>query len=316
METLISIIVPCYNVESYLPICVDSILNQSYKNIEVWLVNDGSPDRCGDICDEYASKDDRIKVIHKSNGGLSDARNVAIDIASGEWITFIDSDDMVAPNYIERLVKIANDNGCKCSVVQPVSFIDGSLPVAKNAMAKVEVMNSMDAIAAMFYQTKLDTSAWNKLYHRSLFDSGIRYPKGYLFEDNPTTFRLLAECDKVAISNEQLYYYRVREGSIERQDFTPIKLDQGLEIIHMMETHPEITDKIKSAFRCKKASLALHFIMKMPLDYEKRQELWKYVTENRWSVIGDGKSRLKTRVGCLISYLGIRVMKRLFAITK
>ena len=315
-KPLISLIVPCYNVENYLLHCIGSLLSQSYKNLEILLVDDGSPDRCGEISEEYAKKDSRIKVIHKTNGGLSDARNVAIDIASGEWITFIDSDDMVAPNYIERLVKIANDNGCKCSVVQPVSFIDGSLPVAKNAMAKVEVMNSMDAIAAMFYQTKLDTSAWNKLYHRSLFDSGIRYPKGYLFEDNPTTFRLLAECDKVAISNEQLYYYRVREGSIERQDFTPNKLDQGLEVIHMMETHPEITDKIKSAFRCKKASLALHFIMKMPLDYEKRQELWKYVTENRWSVIWDGKARLKTRVGCLISYLGIRVMKRIFAITK
>lgn len=315
-KPLISLIVPCYNVENYLLHCIGSLLSQSYKNLEILLVDDGSPDRCGEISEEYAKKDSRIKVIHKTNGGLSDARNVAIDIASGEWITFIDSDDMVAPNYIERLVTIANDNGCKCSVVQPVSFIDGSLPVAKNAMAKVEVMNSMDAIAAMFYQTKLDTSAWNKLYHRSLFDSGIRYPKGYLFEDNPTTFRLLAECDKVAISNEQLYYYRVREGSIERQDFTPNKLDQGLEVIHMMETHPEITDKITSAFRCKKASLALHFIMKMPLDYEKRQELWKYVTENRWSVIWDGKARLKTRVGCLISYLGIRVMKRIFAITK
>lgn len=315
-DNMVSIIVPCYNVVSFVNACIDSILFQTYSNIEIILVDDGSPDRCGEICDEYASKDSRIKVIHKTNGGLSDARNVAIDIASGEWITFIDSDDMVAPNYIERLVTIANGNGCKCSVVQPVSFMDGSLPVAKNAMAKVEVMNSMDAIAAMFYQTKLETSAWNKLYHRSLFDSGIRYPKGYLFEDNPTTFRLLAECDKVAISNEQLYYYRVREGSIERQDFTPNKLDQGLEVIQMMETHPEITDEIMSAFKCKKASLALHFIMKMPLDYDKRQELWKYVTENRWSVIWNGKARLKTRIGCLISYLGIKTMKRIFALTK
>ena len=206
-EKKVTIIIPCYKVDEYITDCLECVIQQTYSELEIILVDDGSPDRCGDICDEYASKDDRIKVIHKSNGGLSDARNVAIDIASGDWITFIDSDDMVAPSYIERLVTIAHDNGCKCSVVQPVSFIDGSLPVAKNAMAKVEVMNSMDAIAAMFYQTKLDTSAWNKLYHRSLFDSGIRYPKGYLFEDNPTTFRLLAECNKVAISNEQLYYY-------------------------------------------------------------------------------------------------------------
>ena len=310
---IISIIVPCYNVEQYLSRCIESIQVQSYKNLEIILVEDGSPDQCGVICDEYAQKDNRIKVIHKQNGGLSDARNVAIDQATGEWISFVDSDDYIAPDYIATLYRLAVENDCKCSAVQPVAFLDGEQPIpGKNDSC--EVMSSTDAIAAMFYQTRLDTSAWNKLYHHSLFETGIRYPKGYLFEDNPTTYRLFALCEKIAVSKKQLYYYRLREGSIEGQDFTPNKLDQGLAIIRMMEFHPEITDKVHKALCCKQASLAFHFIMKMPSDYERRNDLWKYVTDNRWMVIWNNDARLKTRIGCLLSYLGIPLMKKIFKI--
>lgn len=113
---LISVIVPCYKVERYLPKCIDSILRQTYKNLEVILVDDGSPDRSGEICDTYATKDSRIVVIHKANGGLSDARNVGIDQAKGEWITFIDSDDFVSDSYVEVLFHLATDFSCECSV--------------------------------------------------------------------------------------------------------------------------------------------------------------------------------------------------------
>lgn len=308
---LISIIVPCYNVEQYLPQCIDSILCQTYYNLEIWLVDDGSPDNCGKICDSYAKKDRRIRVIHKLNGGLSDARNVAIEKASGEWISFIDSDDYVSPDYIKTLYDNAIDNDCKCSVVQPVSFYDGKEPIP-NMNDKVEVLTAQKAIEAMFYQTKIDTSAWNKLYHRSLFETGIRYPKGFLFEDNPTTFRLFALCGKIAVNSRQLYFYRLREGSIESQDFTSAKLDQGLAIIKMMEQYPDITNPIQDAFRCKQASLAFHFIMKMPYDYNKKNCLWKYVSDNRWMVILNRKARLKTRIGCLLSYLGVPIMKKIF----
>ena len=314
MNPLITVIVPCYNVEKYLPKCVDSIINQTYQNLEIILVDDGSPDNCGKVCDDYALKDARIKVIHKPNGGLSDARNVAIDIAKGEWITFVDSDDYVSLNYIETLYSLATSNNCQCSVVQPLSFYDGKIPKVISSNDKIEIMDNNEAISSLFYQTKLDTSAWNKLYHRSLFSTGIRYPKGFLFEDNPTTFRLLDKCEKVVVSQQKLYYYRLREGSIERQDFTPEKLDQGITILRMMDKHPEITNKFVDAFKCKKASLALHFIMKMPLEYKHKSDLWEYVTKNRWNVIWDNKARFKTRIGCLLSYLGIPIMKSIFKI--
>ena len=312
-EPLISVIVPIYKVEDYLDKCVESILAQTYKNLEVWLVDDGSPDRCGPMCDEWAKKDARIKVIHKPNGGLSDARNVAIDVATGEWIACIDSDDYVVEDYIETLLKLAVGNGAKCSVVQPALFHEGEEP-EKSKNESFEVMDRLDAISAMFYQTKLDTSAWGKLYHRSLFKTGIRYPKGLLFEDNPTTYRLMYLCDKVAVSQKKLYNYLLRANSIEGADFTPVKLDQGLEILGLLQQYPEITNQVEKAHKCKLASLAFHFIMKMPVNYTRKNELWKYVKNNRFGVILDGNARMKTRVGCALSYLGIPLMKKVFAL--
>ena len=113
LQPLISVIVPCYNVEEYLPKCIESILNQTYRNLEILLVDDGSPDNCGRICDEYAAKDSRIRIIHKKNGGLSDARNAALDVMTGEYVTFIDSDDYVSDDYVEYLYKIIKESGVK-----------------------------------------------------------------------------------------------------------------------------------------------------------------------------------------------------------
>lgn len=310
-QRLISVIVPIYKVEDYLDKCVESILTQTYKNLEVWLVDDGSPDRCGEMCDEWAKKDSRIKVIHKPNGGLSDARNAAIDVANGEWILCVDSDDYISVDCIETLAKLALENDAECSVIQPLEFEEGCTTKPSEADG-IEVMDGIEAIRGMFYQTKLETSAWGKLYHRSLFEDGIRYPKGLLFEDNPTTYRLLYKSKKVAVSQRKLYYYLLRANSIEGADFTPAKLDQGLQILALMQTHPEITDEVGKAFRCKLASLAFHFVMKMPKDYARKDELWKYITENRWCVICDSNARMKTRIGCALSYLGIPVMKKIF----
>ena len=120
-QPLVSVIVPIYNVEKYLRRCVDSILSQSYQNLEVWLVDDGSPDGCPAICDEYARKDNRVKIIHKKNGGLSDARNVAIDVASGEYICFVDSDDYVASTYVETLYALIDKYQTKASIINPVA---------------------------------------------------------------------------------------------------------------------------------------------------------------------------------------------------
>ena len=201
---LVSVIVPCYQVEKYLPTCIDSILRQTYSRLEILLVDDGSPDRCGEICDAYALKDDRIKVIHKQNGGLSDARNVAIDQAKGEWITFIDSDDFVADSYVETLYGLAMEYGSDCSVCRFMSIKEGDVVDSHRVTPSKEVFSPLKAVELMFYQEKFDNNAHSKLYHRRLFESGIRYPKGLVFEDLATTYRLLLNSHSVAYTDAQI----------------------------------------------------------------------------------------------------------------
>ena len=216
LQPLISVIVPCYNVEEYLPKCIESILNQTYRNLEILLVDDGSPDNCGRICDEYAAKDSRIRIIHKKNGGLSDARNAALDVMTGEYVTFIDSDDYVSDEYVEYLYKIIKESGVKLSVSSYQTFVDdSSAEICTNNPLFVKIVHTNDALTGMFYQQIFDTSAWAKMYHRSLFSDGIRYPKGWLYEDLPTTYRLMMKCDYIAFGNYRSYFYRIRNTSIE-----------------------------------------------------------------------------------------------------
>ena len=218
LQPLISVIVPCYNVEEYLPKCIESILNQTYRNLEILLVDDGSPDNCGRICDEYAAKDSRIRIIHKKNGGLSDARNAALDVMTGEYVTFIDSDDYVSDDYVEYLYKIIKESGVKLSVSSYQTFVDdSSAEICTNNPLFVKIVHTNDALTGMFYQQIFDTSAWAKMYHRSLFSDGIRYPKGWLYEDLPTTYRLMMKCDYIAFGNYRSYFYRIRNTSIDRK---------------------------------------------------------------------------------------------------
>lgn len=311
---LISVIVPVYNVEKYLPRCVDSILGQTYANLEIILVDDGSPDNCGKICDDYAKKDSRMKVIHKKNGGLSDARNVAIDVAKGEYITFVDSDDYVDANYVSYLYQLISENNCQVSVIQPCSFHENTMPVAKQSAEQVKMLSSIEAIKTMFYQRGIDTSAWGKLYHNSLFKTGIRYPKGLLFEDNPVTFRLLYQSNQVAVSNRQLYYYMIRPDSIEGSLFNETKIQSAVAILKLMFNYPEITNLVMSAFKCKIVSLAFHFVLKMPIANLKTKKLYKLIIENRKAVLFDHNARPKTRLACLISYLGLSITKKVFTL--
>ena len=181
-KPLISVIIPCYNVEKYLYRCVDSIIGQTYKNLEIILVDDGSPDNCGKICDEYAAKDGRIKVIHKENGGLSDARNVAIDVAKGEWLTFVDSDDYLTKDYVDTLYNLCIKYKTKVTVADWCIFAEGTYPFMSKRKNKEILFSQNGALEDMFNQVHFDVSACTKLYHHSLFE-GVRFPKGMLFED-------------------------------------------------------------------------------------------------------------------------------------
>lgn len=309
---LVSVIVPIYKVEPYLHRCVDSILSQTYINLEIILVDDGSPDNCGKICDEYAQKDNRVKVIHKKNGGLSDARNVAIDEATGEYITFVDSDDYIDICYVDYLYLIALQNQCQVAIVQPCSFYENTKPNKKQHIERIDVLSPLEAIKAMFYQKRIETSAWGKLYHRTLFETGIRYPKGLLFEDNPVTFRLLYHSNQVVVSNNQFYFYLIRSNSIERSSFDKTKIQSAVAILKLMHNYPEITNLVVPAFKCKIVSLTFHFILKMPIDDIATQMLYKLIVENRKAVLFNHNARFKARLACLVSYLGLPATQKIF----
>lgn len=224
MKDLISIIVPVYNVEEYLNRCIDSILLQTYNNIEILLIDDGSLDKSSQICDEYMKKDKRIKVIHKKNGGLSDARNVGIDIARGKYITFIDSDDSVEKDLVEYLYKLVINFNTKMSICSHRVIFDEGKRIKVLGNGKEEKLTSKECIKKMLYHKQVDTSAWAKLYNRNLFND-IRYPKGMLFEDIGTTYKFFLKSRFIACGYLAKYNYYVRKNSIVTGKFSKRKLD-------------------------------------------------------------------------------------------
>lgn len=212
MSPVISIVVPVYKVEAYLEKCVNSILNQTFTDFELILVDDGSTDNCPSMCDEYAKKDARIKVIHKANGGLSDARNAGIDIAKGTYIGFVDSDDYVAPDMYECLYNLIDENKCDMAICQAVIVGEGEQAVYENS-DKVYVFDKEQALHQMICKRLFSVNAWNKLYKKELFQN-IRFPKGMLYEDLATTYKLISISERVVYSPMKKYAYLQRQGSI------------------------------------------------------------------------------------------------------
>lgn len=216
----ISIIVPIYKVEKYLSRCVDSILNQTFTDFECILVDDGSPDNCPEICDEYAKRDKRIRVIHKQNGGLSDARNAGIDIAQGEYFGFVDSDDWIHPQMYEILYNsIARKNVLLSVCAYEQVEEERTFEKIENPIFEIE--NGMDFLVNDHVTAVV---AWNKLYHKSLFDD-IRYPIDKLHEDEFVTYRILYKSGNIAFCRKKMYMYFMNPEGITKGDFSPKHLD-------------------------------------------------------------------------------------------
>lgn len=211
----ISIIVPVYKVEQYLSRCIDSILNQTFQDFELILVDDGSPDNCGEICNKYALKDNRIKVIHKENGGLSDARNVGLDIATGEYISFVDSDDVVHPQMYTRLYDLIQRTGAEIAQCEYVRFDKEIEFQSLSEDAEEIICTNVEALDLLIESNRFVPPVWNKLYKRELF-SNIRFPKGKIHEDEYTTYKLFYEANKIAYLNLPMYYYFINDSGIMR----------------------------------------------------------------------------------------------------
>lgn len=223
METakpFISVIVPVYKVEDYLRRCVDSLVNQTYEPLEIILVDDGSPDSCGIICDELSQLHSNIRVIHKENGGLSSARNAGIEIAKGDYLGFVDSDDWVEPEMYETMIALAQKHDVP--LVYAGRFDEHSADGRQEVglcPPEEEVVTGEELARRIFRWQNVDSAAWDKLYRRELFQE-IRYPLGVIGEDVPTTYRLALLAGKAAACPKPLYHYFHRQGSITTSAFS------------------------------------------------------------------------------------------------
>lgn len=227
-EKLISVIVPIYGVESYLPRCIESICNQTYSNLEIILVDDGSPDSCGHICEDYAKQDARISVIHKANGGLSDARNTGLSMAHGNWISFIDSDDFLAKEMLEILYRRCIQDQSDMAVCD-LTYVDEYgrelQEMNRDTIVIDEVLSSQQALDKLYaYKYWYYVMVQNKLYRRELF-SHILFPKGKLHEDEFVMFRIFEQCRRVSCVKGGFYYYTKRSDSIMGRPYSVQRLD-------------------------------------------------------------------------------------------
>jgi glycosyltransferase involved in cell wall biosynthesis len=311
-NSLITVIVPVYGVEPYLRKCVDSIVAQTYTNLEIILVDDGSPDNCGKICDEYAERDERVRVVHKENGGLSDARNAGLNIMRGEYVAFVDSDDWVLPNYIndmyESLIKYESDIS-----------LSGTVYVYENGKRNmVLAINNTDglytqkeAVEKLFYQKGIYPSACSKLYRAELFKN-IRYPKGKLNEESATTYRIFCMCEKISFSKANNYFYLQRTGSIENSGFSPRKMD-AIDIVDEMlvwigENKPEYKKAAIYRFVGMNFRIYRNLIGSKGNFPAEKKRIEYNIKRYRSQVIFDKNAKLKVRIACLMSYLGFGIL--------
>lgn len=211
---LISIVVPIYNAEKNLKNCIDSLLNQTYKNIEIILVNDGSKDNSGKICDAYKNSDSRIKIIHKKNGGVSDARNSGIQIATGEYITFADSDDYVSEDYIEYMYNMLRETNTKLAICK-VKIVWKNTPVFSGEGTNFRILTTEEAFKNLLFQQGIEVAVYAKLYERKVFDN-IKFPVGEVYEDTAVIYKIINKYDKIAFGDKECYFYVAREGSISK----------------------------------------------------------------------------------------------------
>lgn len=243
-EPLVSIIVPVYKVEAYLDDCVNSLVHQSFQNLEIILVEDGSPDRCPNMCDAWKIRDKRIQVIHKENGGLSDARNAGLAIANGAYISFVDSDDIVSREMIQQLVDIAVNNKADIVECDFVRF-EGQLPeIEDTGNIVVHEYDTKNALMQLMREQDFHYVVWNKLFHRGIL-SDLGFETGKLHEDIFFSYQAFGKSKKILKLECPLYYYRQRNDSIMGDTFSRKTMDsfeaRKQQLLYMRKYFPQLT---------------------------------------------------------------------------
>ncbi len=222
-DKLVSFLVPAYKAEKYIGACLKSILFQTYKNIEIIVIDDGSPDDTGKIADDFSKNDKRVTVIHKKNEGVSAARNDSIAAAKGEFIAFVDADDIIAPDFCEILMKLQEEKKCQIAVCANVRFNDED-KIISGGSGKILEMTNAEALKRNFMDNGYMVMPWGKVYARQLFN-GVKFPNGRISDDDATIYKVIYNANKIALIEKQLYYYRATENSITNSKFSVKELD-------------------------------------------------------------------------------------------
>lgn len=315
---LISVVIPVYNVGQFLSPCINSVLAQTYERLEIILIDDGSTDGSSSVCDKYAESDHRVIAIHQPNLGLSAARNTGLDNAKGEYITFVDSDDLIHPDYIMTLYSGITAHNADISSVEFKRI--SSLTETKDSCQSNTILN-MDgkkAMRYMLYQNIIDNSACCKLFKTSLFDD-IRFPQGLFYEDLATIPIIYFHAKKTTHLRTQLYYYRYRNSSIlghfslKRADVLDVTEEiEDFANLHCPENIP--------AARSRRFSANMNILLLMSackIDNESlKSRCWKNIRTLRKEMLKDRHVRLKNKIGALASYGGLRLTQSILGLFK
>ena len=306
MNELVSIVVPVYNVSQYLRKSLESILNQTYRNLDIIIVDDGSTDESFEICQAYALIDKRINLIHQENKGLCGARNTGIDHAKGKYITFVDSDDYVENDYIEYLLNQLLEN--RAEIASCEAYV---LRNSKNTYfikeSGIKIISSKEAIDRLLYDDDVHTNVWAKLFLTELFE-GVRFPEGMFFEESAVIHKLIFKCFFYSIGYSQKYYYNIRENSITTQKFTEKKLDLLVTTDQMcadiQEKYPEMVLGTMRRKTWATFSTLNQLYNSFCIDDEIEKRLLKRVKEYRYNVLFDKRAPLRDKVAIITLLFG------------
>lgn len=309
---LISVIIPVYNVEKYLDRCIKSVINQTYETIEIILIDDGSTDKSLEICYKYLNKDNRIKVFHKENGGLSSARNYGIDVATGKYLTFIDSDDDIEKDYVEYLYNLMKKYNTKMSIC--------SYSIIKNKITNFginleeKLLSTEECLDNLLCEKGFTVSACAKMYHKNLFKN-IRYPLNKLCEDNGTTYKLIMECNNIAYGNESKYNYYIHNNSITTSEFNLRKLDL-IELVDIMcddiiKKFPNLINSVEKRRTSSRFSILRQILesknSKKYINIQK--DIIKYLKNKNKTIIINPKSDIRDKLAIILLMINKNLFK-------
>ncbi|MBQ2991580.1 MAG: glycosyltransferase [Clostridia bacterium] len=303
---MISVLVPVYNVEKYLCRCLDSILKQTCTDYEIVLVDDGSTDQSGRICDAYAAEHDCIRVIHQENAGLAQVRNVSLAAARGEYITFVDSDDAIEPAYLEVLLRDLQETGADISIC---SWSEVSDDGARSALGwdhkekGFQVWDTQQAVNNLLYQKGIDNNSWGKLYTRDVLQ-GVVFPAGRVYEDIATTYQIFLKGKRICYRPEALYLYTCNTAGISQSPFKPRRMD----LIDMAEgMYRDIERRFPEYRRAAQARLLrayIHVYLQIPdrAEFKAYQSrVFAGIQKHCAAVAGDPQAKRGTRMAAMLA---------------